>query len=132
MSESKSYQSTVMDHFMNPRNAGDLEGANGIGEVGAAACGDVMRISLRIKDGKIEEAKFRTFGCGTAIAASSITTVLVKGLTVEQAASLTSRDIAEALGGLPPSKVHCPVLAEEALRSALKDYQRRQPGASRL
>jgi len=116
------YSSVILDHFLNPRNAGDLEGANGVGEVGAVACGDIMRISLRIRDGRIEEARFRTFGCGSAIASSSVTTELVMGRTVEEARQLTSQDILEALGGLPPAKIHCSTLAEEALKAALDDY----------
>ncbi len=121
------YNSTVMDHFMNPRNMGDLKDADGIGEVGAAACGDIMKISLKIKDGKIEDARFKTFGCGSAIASSSMATELIKGRTVEEAMSFSNQEVVSALGGLPPVKIHCSVLAEEALKAALEDYQKKRP-----
>ncbi|KAB2675118.1 MAG: Fe-S cluster assembly scaffold protein NifU [Verrucomicrobia bacterium] len=121
------YNPTVMDHFMNPRNMGDLKDADGIGEVGAAACGDIMKISLRIKDGKIEDARFKTFGCGSAIASSSMATELIKGRTIEEAMHFTNQEVVSALGGLPPVKIHCSVLAEEALKAALEDYLHRHP-----
>lgn len=124
------YNQTVMDHFMNPRNMGDLKDANGIGEVGAAACGDIMKISLRIKDGKIEDARFKTFGCGSAIASSSMTTELIKGRTIDEAMKLSNQEVIDALGGLPPVKIHCSVLAEEALKSALEDYLKKHPEAA--
>ncbi len=124
------YNPTVMDHFMNPRNMGDLKDADGVGEVGAAACGDIMKISLRIKDGKIEDARFKTFGCGSAIASSSMATELIKGRTIEEAMSFTNQEVVSALGGLPPVKIHCSVLAEEALKAALEDYIQRHPEAS--
>lgn len=124
------YNQTVMDHFMNPRNMGELKDANGIGEVGAAACGDIMKISLRIKDGKIEDARFKTFGCGSAIASSSMTTELIKGRTIDEAMKLSNQEVIDALGGLPPVKIHCSVLAEEALKSALEDYLKKHPEAA--
>lgn len=128
MSDSYSlYNATVMDHFLNPRNVGEIENADGVGEVSAVACGDIMRLSLKIKDGRIEDARFKTFGCGSAIASSSMATVLIKGRTVEEAMHLTNQDVANALGGLPPVKVHCSVLAEEAIKAALEDYRRRHP-----
>jgi nitrogen fixation NifU-like protein len=116
----------VMDHFLNPRNVGDLPGADGVGEVGAVSCGDVMRISIRVRDGRIAEARFRTFGCGTAIAASSMATELIQGRTVDEALKFSNAEVANALGGLPAAKSHCPVLAEEAVRAAVEDYLRRQ------
>ena len=116
-----------MDHFMNPRNMGDLKDANGVGEVGAAACGDIMKISLRIKDGRIEDARFKTFGCGSAIASSSIATELIKGRTIAEALTFSNEEVVDALGGLPPVKIHCSVLAEEALKAALEDYVKRHP-----
>jgi nitrogen fixation NifU-like protein len=121
------YNPTVMDHFMNPRNMGDLKDANGVGEVGAAACGDIMKISLRIKDGRIEDARFKTFGCGSAIASSSIATELIKGRTIAEALTFSNEEVVDALGGLPPVKIHCSVLAEEALKAALEDYVKRHP-----
>lgn len=124
------YNQTVMDHFMNPRNMGDLKDANGIGEVGAAACGDIMKISLRIKDGKIEDARFKTFGCGSAIASSSMATELIKGRTIAEAMKLSNQEVTDALGGLPPVKIHCSVLAEEALKAALEDYLKKHPEAA--
>ena len=121
------YNQTVMDHFMNPRNMGDLKDADGIGEVGAAACGDIMKISLKIKDGKIEDARFKTFGCGSAIASSSMATELIKGRTIGEAMSFSNQEVVDALGGLPPVKIHCSVLAEEALKAALEDYLKKHP-----
>jgi nitrogen fixation protein NifU and related proteins len=121
------YNETVMDHFMNPRNMGDLKEADGVGEVGAAACGDIMKISIKIKDGKIEDARFKTFGCGSAIASSSMATELIKGRTVEEAMSFSNQEVVNALGGLPPVKIHCSVLAEEALKAALEDYMKKHP-----
>ncbi len=124
------YNQTVMDHFMNPRNLGDLKDADGVGEVGAAACGDIMKISLKIEDGKIKDARFKTFGCGSAIASSSMATELIKGRTIEEAMSFTNQEVVSALGGLPPVKIHCSVLAEEALKAALEDYLKRHPEAA--
>src|SRR5258706_8098763 len=117
------YNQTVMDHFMNPRNMGDLKDADGVGEVGAAACGDIMKISLKIKNGKIEDARFKTFGCGSAIASSSMATELIKGRTVEEVMNFSNQEVVNALGGLPPVKIHCSVLAEEALKAAIEDYE---------
>jgi nitrogen fixation protein NifU and related proteins len=125
------YNQTVMDHFMNPRNMGDLNDADGIGEVGAAACGDIMKISLKIKDGKIEDARFKTFGCGSAIASSSMATELIKGRSIDEAMNFSNQEVVNALGGLPPVKIHCSVLAEEALKAALEDYLKKHPEASK-
>lgn len=125
------YNNTVMDHFMNPRNMGDIKDADGVGEVGAAACGDIMKISLKIRDGKIEDARFKTFGCGSAIASSSMATELIKGRTVDEAMSFSNQEVVDALGGLPPVKIHCSVLAEEALKAALEDYLKRHPEAAK-
>jgi len=125
------YNQTVMDHFMNPRNMGDLKDADGIGEVGAAACGDIMKISLKIKDGIIEDARFKTFGCGSAIASSSMATELIKGRSIDEAMNFSNQEVVDALGGLPPVKNHCSVLAEEALKAALKNYLRKHPEASK-
>ena len=129
MKESKEYtlyNDTVMDHFLNPRNMGDVQEADGIGEVGAAACGDIMKISLKIRDGKIEDARFKTFGCGSAIASSSMATELIKGRTLEEAKNFSNQEVVDALGGLPPVKIHCSVLAEEALKAAIEDYEAKQ------
>jgi nitrogen fixation NifU-like protein len=120
------YNDTVMDHFLNPRNMGDVESADGVGEVGAAACGDIMKISLKIRDGKIEDARFKTFGCGSAIASSSMATELIKGRTLEEAKNFSNQEVVDALGGLPPVKIHCSVLAEEALKAAIEDYESKQ------
>jgi nitrogen fixation NifU-like protein len=120
------YNDTVMDHFLNPRNMGDVQEADGVGEVGAAACGDIMKISLKIRDGKIEEARFKTFGCGSAIASSSMATELIKGRTLEEAKNFSNQEVVDALGGLPPVKIHCSVLAEEALKAAIEDYEAKQ------
>src|SRR5438046_6923905 len=125
------YNETVMDHFMNPRNMGDVKDADGVGEVGAAACGDIMKISLKIKDGKIEDARFKTFGCGSAIASSSMATELIKGRTIDEAMNFSNQEVVDALGGLPPVKIHGSVLAEEALKAALDDYMEEHPDAAR-
>ena len=119
------YSEKVMDHFSNPRNVGEIENANGVGEVGNAKCGDIMKIYLDIKDGIIKDVKFKTFGCGAAIATSSMATELIKGKTVEEALELTNKAVIEALDGLPPAKVHCSVLAEEAISAAIQDYYNR-------
>lgn len=111
-----------MDHFRNPRNVGEIEDADGIGEVGNAKCGDIMRVYIKVKDGIISDVKFMTFGCGSAIATSSIATELIKGKPIEQALELTNQAVVEALGGLPAYKLHCSVLAEEAVKAAVKDY----------
>ncbi|NLF34419.1 MAG: Fe-S cluster assembly scaffold protein NifU [Clostridiales bacterium] len=120
------YSEKVMDHFANPRNMGEVENANAVGQVGNPKCGDIMKITMRIEDDVIEDVKFKTFGCGAAVATSSIATELVKGKTVEEALALSNRAVVEALDGLPPQKVHCSVLAEGAIKSALADYYRRQ------
>ena len=116
------YSDKVMDHFTNPRNVGEIENADGVGVVGNAKCGDIMKMYLKIDDGVITDCKFKTFGCGAAIATSSMATELVKGHTVEEALSLTNSAVVEALDGLPAIKVHCSVLAEEAIKSAVADY----------
>ena len=123
------YNAAILDHFLNPRNAGGLPDADGVGEVGATAFGDVVRISLKIKNGKIVEAGFKTFGCGTAIASSSVTTELLKGRTLAEAMNFSGQEVSQALGGLPPAKSHCGVMAEEAVRAALNDYFQRHPDA---
>ena len=119
------YSDKVMDHFQNPRNVGKIDDADGIGEVGNAKCGDIMRMYIKVKDGIITDCKFNTFGCGSAIATSSMATEMVKGKTLEEALQVTNKAVAEALDGLPPVKMHCSVLAEEALRSAISDYYKR-------
>jgi len=116
------YSDKVMDHFLNPRNVGMIENASGVGEVGNAKCGDIMKIYLKIEDDIIEDVKFETFGCGSAIASSSMATELIKGKKLSEALSLTNKAVVEALDGLPPQKIHCSVLAEEAIKLALKDY----------
>ena len=116
------YSEQVMDHFRNPRNVGEIENADGVGEVGNAKCGDIMRITLRIKDDVIEDVKFQTFGCASAIASSSMATELIKGKTIQEALQVTNSAVAEALDGLPPVKMHCSVLAEEAITEAINDY----------
>ena len=117
------YDEKVMDHFMNPRNMGEIENPSGVGQVGNPTCGDIMKMFLDIDaDGVIQDVKFQTFGCGSAIASSSISTELIKGKTIEEAMEITNKDVIEALGGLPPVKVHCSVLAEQAFKAALKDY----------
>lgn len=126
------YSEKVMDHFRNPRNVGEIADADGIGEVGNAKCGDIMRMYLKInKDRIIEDVKFLTFGCGSAIASSSMATELIKGKSVDEAIKLTNKAVAEALDGLPPIKMHCSVLAEGALKAALYDYQENQDIKSR-
>ena len=116
------YSEKVMDHFTNPRNVGEIADASGVGTVGNAKCGDIMRIYLKIKNGIIEDVKFKTFGCGAAIATSSMATEMVKGKSIEEAMKLTNKAVAEALDGLPPVKMHCSLLAEQALKEALEDY----------
>ena len=116
------YSEKVMEHFLNPRNCGEIPDADGIGTVGNAICGDVMKMYLKIKDNVIIDIKFKTFGCGAAVATSSMVTEMVKGKPIAEALKITNKAVAEALGGLPAIKMHCSVLAEEALRSALKDY----------
>ena len=119
------YSEKVMDHFRNPRNVGVLEDANGIGEVGNVVCGDIMKMYLKIEDDIVKDVKFETFGCGSAIASSSMATELIKGKPVSEVMKLTNKAVAEALDGLPDYKMHCSVLAEEAIQSALEDYRRR-------
>lgn len=116
------YSEKVMDHFMNPRNVGEIADASGIGQVGNAKCGDIMKVYLKIEDGIVQDAKFKTFGCGAAVATSSMATELVKGKSVQDALTVTNKAVMEALDGLPPAKVHCSCLAEEALHAALWDY----------
>ena len=116
------YSETVMDHFKNPRNVGKMEDADGIGEVGNAKCGDIMRMYIKVKDGIITDISFITFGCGSAIASSSMATEMIKGKPIEEALELSNKAVAEALDGLPAHKLHCSVLAEEAVRAAVKDY----------
>jgi nitrogen fixation NifU-like protein len=117
------YSDKVMDHFNNPRNVGEIENADGIGEVGNARCGDIMKVYLKVVDNIIVDAKFKTFGCGSAIASSSMATELIKGKSVDEAWTLTNKAVAEALDGLPPIKMHCSVLAEEAIHKAINDYR---------
>ena len=119
------YSDKEMDHFRNPRNVGVIEDANGIGEVGNAKCGDIMKMYLKIEDDIVQDVKFETFGCGSAIASSSMATELIKGQPVSEVKKLTNKAVAEALDGLPAYKMHCSVLAEEAIQSALEDYQKR-------
>jgi len=121
------YSSKVMEHFNNPRNVGEIPDADGIGNVGNPVCGDIMRLYLKVKDGIIVDAKFKTFGCGAAIATSSMVTEMVKGKSVDEALKISNRAVAEALGGLPSVKMHCSVLAEEALRAAIDDYRKKNP-----
>ncbi len=119
------YSEKVMDHFRNPRNVGVIEDANAIGEVGNAKCGDIMKMYLKIEDGIVQDVKFETFGCGSAIASSSMATELIKGQPLSEVRKLTNKAVAEALDGLPAYKMHCSVLAEEAIRLALEDYEKR-------
>lgn len=119
------YSEKVMDHFRNPRNVGEIPNADGVGEVGNPKCGDIMKMYLKIEDGVIVDVKFKTFGCGSAIASSSMATEMVKGKTIEEALSVTNKAVAEALDGLPPVKMHCSVLAEQAIKSALLDYSKK-------
>ncbi len=119
------YTDKVMEHFTNPRNVGEIEDANGVGEVGNPKCGDIMKIYLKIENGIIKDVKFKTFGCGAAIATSSMATEIIKGATIEDALKLTNSAVVEALEGLPPAKIHCSVLAEQAVKSAIADYYKR-------
>ena len=116
------YSEKVMDHFKNPRNVGEIENADGIGEVGNVKCGDIMKIYIKVEGGIITDVKFKTFGCGSAIASSSMATEMIKGKSIEDALELTNKAVVEALDGLPSHKVHCSVLAEEAVKAAVKDY----------
>lgn len=127
MSESHTPDSSILlDHFLNPRNVGDVPEADGVGEVGAVSCGDVLRISIKVRDGQITDARFRAYGCGTAIATSSMATEMVQGRTLDEASKFSNEALSAALGGIPAAKAHCPVLAEEAVKAAVADYLRRQ------
>lgn len=123
------YNPTVMDHFMNPRNVGEMAEADGVAEVSAPGCGDILKLSLKIKGGGIEEARFKAMGCGAAIASSSMATLLIKGRSIQEALNLSNQQVVEALGGLPSEKLQCSVLAEEAVKAALADYFSRHPEA---
>ena len=120
------YSEKVFDHFSNPRNVGEIEDANGVGEVGNARCGDIMKMYLKIEDGIIKDVKFKTFGCGAAIATSSMATEMIKGKPLDEALKLTNQAVVEALDGLPAVKIHCSVLAEQAVKAAISDYYSRQ------
>lgn len=120
------YSEKVMDHFSNPRNVGEIADADGVGQVGNPVCGDIMKIFIKVKNNIIEDIKFKTFGCGAAIATSSMVTEMVKGKTLEEAMKISNKAVAEALGGLPPIKMHCSNLAADALHAAIKDYQKKQ------
>ncbi|HHZ13111.1 MAG TPA: Fe-S cluster assembly scaffold protein NifU [Clostridiales bacterium] len=120
------YSDKVMDHFTNPRNVGELENPDGVGEVGNARCGDIMRIYLKVENDVIVDVKFKTFGCGAAIASSSMATELIKGKTIDEALLITNKAVTQALDGLPPVKLHCSVLAEEAIQKAINDYKEKQ------
>ncbi|MFH1691853.1 MAG: Fe-S cluster assembly scaffold protein NifU [Candidatus Omnitrophota bacterium] len=127
--ENVQYGEKVMEHFLNPHNVGEIVDADGVGNVGNPVCGDIMRLYIKVEEGKIVDAKFKTFGCGAAIATSSMVTDLVKGKTVEEALQISNKAVAEALGGLPKIKMHCSVLAEEALRAAIDDYHKKHKPA---
>ncbi|GAB4257282.1 MAG: Fe-S cluster assembly scaffold protein NifU [Thermoleophilia bacterium] len=120
------YTEKVMDHFRNPRNMGVIEDADGVGEVGNPTCGDMMRITIKVKDDRLEDVKFQTLGCGAAVATSSIVTEMAKGKTLDEAEQITNRSVAEELGGLPPNKMHCSNLAADGLQEAIKDYRAKQ------
>jgi nitrogen fixation protein NifU and related proteins len=122
------YSEKVMDHFTNPRNVGEIENASGVGEVGNATCGDIMRISIEVEDNIIKDVKFKTFGCGAAVATSSMVTEMVKGKTIEEALDISNKSVAEALDGLPPAKMHCSNLAADALHKAIEDYKNKNNG----
>ena len=126
--ETRSYNETVMDHLKHPRNMGEMENPDGVGEAQNPVCGDTMRLFIKVETGRIVDVKFLTFGCGAAIASSSMTTEMIKGKTTDEVLLISDQMIADALGGLPPSKVHCSVLAEKAIRAALSDYQRKRGG----
>ena len=120
------YSDKVIDHFSNPRNVGEIEDASGSGTVGNPKCGDIMKMDIKVEDGIITDVKFKTFGCGAAIATSSMATEMVKGKSVDEALELTNQAVAEALGGLPPVKMHCSMLAEQAIHAAIEDYKKKQ------
>jgi nitrogen fixation NifU-like protein len=119
------YSEKVMDHFMNPRNVGEIENPDGVGEVGNARCGDIMKVFLKVENDVIVDVKFKTFGCGAAIATSSMSTELIKGKTIAEALEVTNKTVAESLDGLPPVKMHCSVLAEDAIKAAIEDYRKK-------
>lgn len=119
------YSEKVMDHFAHPRNVGEIPDADGVGEIGNAKCGDIMKMYIKVKDGRIEDVKFKTFGCGSAIATSSMATEMIKGQTIEDALKLSNKAVVEALDGLPAHKIHCSVLAEQAIKAAISDYYTR-------
>jgi nitrogen fixation NifU-like protein len=119
------YSKKVMDHFLNPRNVGEIKDADGIGEVGNPVCGDIMRMYIKVKDNIITDIKFLTYGCGAAVATSSMVTEMVKGKTIEEALEITNKQVAEALDGLPPIKMHCSILAEEGIKAAIDDYRKK-------
>ena len=123
------YTEKVMDHFSNPRNVGEIEDASGTGTVGNAKCGDIMKMDIKVENGIIVDVKFKTFGCGAAIATSSMATEMVKGKSIDEALQLTNKAVAEALDGLPPVKMHCSMLAEQAIHAAIEDYRRKHPEA---
>lgn len=120
------YSEKVMDHFTHPRNVGEIPDADGVGEIGNAKCGDIMKMYIKVADGRIADVKFKTFGCGSAIATSSIATEMIKGKTIEEALTLSNKAVVEALDGLPAHKIHCSVLAEQSIKAAIADYYRRQ------
>jgi len=117
------YNETVIDHFSNPRNVGEIADASGVGEVGNVVCGDILRVYIKVKDGTLDDVKYMTFGCGAAVASGSMLTTLAKGKTIEEAQRLTNKDVADALGGLPPQKLHCSNLAADALQKAIENWQ---------
>ncbi len=119
------YSDKVMDHFSNPRNVGEIENADGVGEVGNAHCGDIMKVYLKVENDIITDVRFKTFGCGAAIATSSVATEMIKGKTIDEALKLTNKEVVESLEGLPPAKLHCSVLAEEAVKAAIEDYKKK-------
>jgi nitrogen fixation NifU-like protein len=123
------YTDKVVDHYQNPRNMGELEEPDGVGVVGNPTCGDMMQIQIKVQDGRIAEVKFKTFGCGAAIATTSVATELIAGKTIEEALQVTNKDVMEVLGGLPPVKVHCSLLAEEAIKAAVDDYRSKAQGS---
>ena len=131
MSPQQDYSQKVLEHFTHPRNVGTLEGPDGVGKVGNPVCGDIMKVFIKVRDGRIVDARFQTFGCAAAIATSSMVTEMVKGKTVAEALEISNKAVADALDGLPPVKMHCSVLAEEALQAAIEDYRARQQDGDR-
>ena len=126
LNKMEEYSNKVMDHFMNPRNVGEIPDADGVGQVGNPVCGDIMKMYLKIENNVITDVKFKTFGCGAAVATSSMATELIKGKTVEEALEITNKAVAEALDGLPPIKMHCSNLAEQAIKAAIEDYKKKK------